>query len=499
VCSVKKFPGAAWLPHARVRPNALLLVAIFAAIACISALGIAGMLPMGGAKFGAFVAILCVALPLVLLVWIRWPLIMPFCLYAALVPFDGVPLGGIGSVPHLLGLLSFGGLLFSVLLRRQAVMPSRAVVAWLAATLWMLTTLAWAEMLPVAELQMGQFAQLIGLAFIVSIVRVSLVELNAVVIATIAGGVGASLFEIWLYQTGSLTAHAGVGEARACVAVAGNCLDPNFFAAGLILPIILSVVGGLRSRNFIAKCLFIALALTEMLGVFASGSRGVFSALGVGLLYLFVRTRYRIQLATVTAAGLLGSLALPVIWARNSDPGQGEASGRFEAWKVGLYSLRDHWFAGAGLGSYRSAYEAAYLHVYQTRQFHTPSQDPHNLLLQTTVELGVIGLVLVVGAWVLQLTMLRAIPRANPLYDLRCAVEAATIAILVTAFTVDLMNYKFTWLCFSLAFLTRSAWQGLPTTVTRVPVEPPVLPGFAGGRRPTPAWAGKKIPSAHSN
>jgi hypothetical protein len=161
--------------------------------------------------------------------------------------------------------------------------------------------------------------------------------------------------------------------------------------------------------------------------------------------------------------------------------------------------MKDHWFAGVGIGSYRAAYEAAYLRVFQTPQFHTASQDPHNLLIQTGVELGVIGLVLVLGAWAIQLTSLRAIPPTSPLYDLRCAVEAATIALFVTALSVDLMNFKFTWLCFYLAFLTRSAWKTLPTTMGHAPPQSPAAPVSAGVGRLPPGWAGKKIPTAPSS
>ncbi|HEY0797909.1 MAG TPA: O-antigen ligase family protein, partial [Candidatus Baltobacteraceae bacterium] len=424
-------------------------------------------------QLGLMVGVVCVAAPLLALTWNRWPVIVPFSLYAALVPFDSLPIGGIGNLPRLLGAFTFASLLFSVLLRRQALKPSRAIMLWAIAALWMTTTLAWTALLPDGETRVQQIVQLVGLGFVLSIVRVSIIELNAVVISTIIGGVAAGLFEFWLYQTGSFYTHSAPGEARACIEVGSGCIDANFFAAGLLLPIMLAIIAGLRSRNLVLKGFFVMLALAAMLGVFVSGSRGAFTALAAGLLYLLVRSRYRIQLTCVAVAGLLLSFASPVIWARFNDPTQGEGSGRFESWQVGFAAFRGHWLIGTGIGSYRAAYEAAYLRVYETLQFFTPSQDPHSLIVQTAVELGAIGIILVFGAWIVQMGVLRAIPKGSPLYDLRCAIEGATIALFIMALSVDLMTFKFPWLCFYLAYLTRSAWQESPQAFAPAPVAPP--------------------------
>jgi hypothetical protein len=64
------------------------------------------------------------------------------------------------------------------------------------------------------------------------------------------------------------------------------------------------------------------------------------------------------------------------------------------------------------------------------------------------VELGIIGLVLVLGFWFSNLFSLRHIRPDNEWYDFRIALEAATIGLFVAALSVDLIWFKLTWLLF---------------------------------------------------
>ena len=82
---------------------------------------------------------------------------------------------------------------------------------------------------------------------------------------------------------------------------------------------------------------------------------------------------------------------------------------------------------------------------------------PHNLLVGTGVELGIIGLVLLLAAWGCQFNMLRKILPNEPEYPMRVALEATVIGTFIAALFLDVMIFKYVWLTFMLMALVRNA------------------------------------------
>jgi hypothetical protein len=459
--------------------GAALLAGAVVAIGLISALALTGFvaLPFGAGQGGLLVGVGLAVAPLAVILAARWPF-LPFCLYAAILPLDGLNLGFTRNLPHLLGLLATVVLALRLAIRRSPVPLPRALVAWTVLLLWMVCSLAWTENFSLGAQLSQQVAANLALAVLLAVTPFTLGEFQAVIASVVVGGIGSAGYAIRLYESGSTFAHQTDAGARVFFGSGSTYdLDPNFFAAALVLPTIVAIIAALRTRKLPLKLLLTATTIVIMLGIIVSGSRGAFIALGVGVLYLFLRGRYLVQLSLLAVLGGLASLALPIIWTRFNDPNAGQASGRFEAWPAGWYAFRHHWFLGNGIGGYRDAYEQAYLHIFQSGNFHTWSQDPHNLLFQTGVELGGIGLMIVAVAWFVQFRTLRYIPRASPLYDMRCAVEAATAALFVSSLSMDLMTMKWTWLCFSMAYVTRNTWlcnQGRFGGALRAPPAPAV-------------------------
>jgi O-antigen ligase len=64
--------------------------------------------------------------------------------------------------------------------------------------------------------------------------------------------------------------------------------------------------------------------------------------------------------------------------------------GRLAIWSGSLALLRDHWLSGVGLGRFADAYMQYRVNTYYTRY-------PHSFLLEIAAELGVVGVVVVVG------------------------------------------------------------------------------------------------------
>jgi hypothetical protein len=76
--------------------------------------------------------------------------------------------------------------------------------------------------------------------------------------------------------------------------------------------------------------------------------------------------------------------------------------------------------------------------------------------LHYAVELGIVGLLLLLGFWFAQFSALRVIGPSHPLYDYRVLLEGALLGLFVTAMFIDLFTYKYAWLIFAMAAQLRS-------------------------------------------
>jgi O-antigen ligase len=82
---------------------------------------------------------------------------------------------------------------------------------------------------------------------------------------------------------------------------------------------------------------------------------------------------------------------------------------------------------------------------------------PHNLVLQTVTELGVVGLVLLAIAFWYQIRSLRIIPPEHALYPIRVALEASYLGIGIASIFLDVLEYKYFWLLLIATVLVRNA------------------------------------------
>jgi hypothetical protein len=171
-----------------------------------------------------------------------------------------------------------------------------------------------------------------------------------------------------------------------------------------------------------------------------------------------IRDRHRISLAIVTASLTILALGIsgPGYLARWALAQQNGGAGRVAIWKVGWLAFKQNWLFGAGYGNFPFAYDRAFINVFESfyAEWHRAS---HNILLNAAVELGVIGLVLLLLAWYGQFRLLRFIPEGDVRYPLRLALEGTLIALFVSGLFADIMIEKYVWLAFMLVVLTRNA------------------------------------------
>jgi O-antigen ligase len=268
--------------------------------------------------------------------------------------------------------------------------------------------------------------------------------------AMVIGSVAASAYGVVVFHAQSVADAQALADnlGRLSVHIGDNTIDPNAYSDAILLPFCILLMWGLRSNYFLYKLAAIAGLGTMLAAVYVSASRGAILAIGAALLYLIVRSRYRIQLLVAAVVpAVVGLSASSSLLDRFADTQRTGGAGRLGIWSVGMEAFKQHWLTGAGVGNYRALYDTFFIHVYQAYSGGW-SRPAHNLIVQVMVELGVIGLALVLAFWFSNLFSLRHIRPGDEWYDFRIALEAATIGLFIAALSVDLIWFKLTWLLF---------------------------------------------------
>jgi O-antigen ligase len=167
--------------------------------------------------------------------------------------------------------------------------------------------------------------------------------------------------------------------------------------------------------------------------------------------FFYVRKRGLKRRLVITAAIVsLALLALPDfydrLFARIETAQSGGGSGRLYVWQASLASLKEFGIVGAGLANFQSVY-AQYAGE-AGRFFAKWVDNAHNIYLTTWVELGIVGLVLLLMALG---SSLRAAGRLGRTLGARFATsilphQAACWSALTAAFFVGLLWRKSFWL-----------------------------------------------------
>jgi len=431
-----------------VRANAVYLLIC---VALAAAVWVGAHDLVRGTKMGLVLALIIATLPLTIVIGIIRPMWFPFALYVFLVPFNQLILvGGFGTLGKLLGIVSSAAIVFWVLRSKRVVPAPLTVYAWGAFIAWMVASAFWAYDPQRSLTAINTFAQLLFLFVIVAIAGADDLDIRVVITALSIGGIVASLYGGYLFYTAG-----GQFEHRLAINTSDQGVDPNHFAASLLLPMSLVTVAALGARRWTKIALLVG-SCVLLAGIYASASRGAMLAVVAIMFYIFIRTRYRLQIAALTAAAVgLGVLVNPYAWSRVVSDYSG-GSGRLSIWQIGFEAFKPRWLAGAGMDNFSLAFNRVFLHVYVPLSTDW-SRNAHNIIATVGVELGVIGLILVFFVWFSQFIVLRHVSSDHPMYGLRVSVEAATLGLVVAAMFLDLLYFKYAWLVFMAAALIRSA------------------------------------------
>jgi O-antigen ligase len=384
---------------------------------------------------------------------------------------------GAGALIKLLGVAVVGAWLLRVLLQREAIAFPLIGVPVAALALWGAVSILWSVDPPTTLSMAMTYAQLFGLYLLVANVLRTPKALRRALLAHAAGGTVLALAGLYLTWEGVLQ------RGRTAIVVDKQLLvEPNAFAAALILPIAICLTGSIDRRRGLGERFLLvvggAFCLTTLL---LTLSRGAVVGLGAMAIAVSVaRGQVLLPLLGLLLAipGLL--LVPPEFWQRWSEGATlaDRGAGRLDIWRVGWVVIQQNPILGVGLGCFPIVYYGFLSQATGISWKHAEDvatvlfKYPHNIYIGAAAELGMLGLALLVAALALHLgaafTTWRALHRAHhPAADLALTIVAALLALIVQGAAFDIAHRKYLWVTLGMAALSRVR---VPAAETAAPI-----------------------------
>lgn len=411
--------------------------------------------------------------PLAIYLTLRRPLLFPFGLYIMMVPIDGL-LGTTTSLTRVVAVVTASALVFHIILSRRVLAPPKSWVTWAVYILLASLSALWTIDPDHSALTITQLLQLFAFFTVLAIFPAERRDVRIVGAIVVASGMFLSGWGLLSYYHGFRTQ----GD-RLSIPLNGLLIDPNHIAAALLLPLALAVGTLLSTRDIRLRLLSFVSAITMLAALFLTGSRGGLIALVVMLVYIGWRTRYRLQILGIMAVGGVASLLQPTVWARFADKALGSGSGRLVIWDAARLAFKDHWLIGSGIGAFPAAYNHELFAMSQPI-FQGWSRPAHNAFLSAAVEVGILGGIWHIYAWWRSWDDSRG----------NVVIEAAILGLAVASFFLDVLEFKYIWLAFSMAVLTKNVAE--PRYLrggVRLPRQRVARPLVVGRRLP---WPGRR-------
>lgn len=271
------------------------------------------------------------------------------------------------------------------------------------------------------------------------------------------------------YRTGEYVTLSTSAVQRIAGYTGGSGLAGNPNDLALMLNLLIPIAGALfaASRGAGARLAAAAVVVLGIGAVVATFSRAGFITLAaIGVLSVVAMIRHRAPAAAL--ALLLAAAAVPVLLPERyfdrlatitnieADP-TGSAQGRWNDFVVSIDYIADHPVVGAGLGQDLLALNAA--------RGHSTWRSVHNAFLQSAVDLGLPGMLLLASLLVVSLRTASRVRREaaahgpGPLPVLAQGVQISLVAFTVAALFHPIA-YQFYFFCLAgLAVALRNAWR----------------------------------------
>jgi O-antigen ligase len=423
-------------------------------------------------------ALIAIFLVPLLALFVARPLRTVLPLYAATLPVASVVRLSVpfpapfNTLSSLLGGLTIVAGVGHIILYRRGRIPTLPVAMWMLFLTWAAVSTFWALSLGSAVDEVVLAVSLLSLLVVVSLLPAEELDLDALRLAIILGGVAVGLYALVLIPSGALPTH-GVTE-RLSVASDPQDTNPNILAASLLLPAVLSLerllLGGTRwfaPRTW--RWLGGAGLFLSTVAILFTGSRGGLLACFIGVGVVIQRARRLPGMRVVarkTALGIAGAVTLVLVLgaaimatAPSSTAGQvirsetisriarttDDGSGRLQIWAVGGRACMRHCAFGAGFGNFPEAYTDAFIGSDASTNVGL-DRPAHNVFLSLAVETGIVGITLFALALLLEYISVRrpSMQRIAP------GLGGALVAIIVAEIFLSAIWFKYFWLVFLL-------------------------------------------------
>ena len=392
----------------------------------------------GWALAGEYMAPLVILIVVALVpVFLRWPIVSTFGLYAFLLPFDTVTAAyGTMSFTRPVSVLTAAVLAVAALTERRLRRPPLPALWWGLVVVWCAVGSMWAID---SDMVFRRLPSVLSL-FLVYVVAMSIVpsrtEFHSVCVLAVIGGATAAAVA-YLYGLES--------QGRVTLTVADRVANPNTFSAGLILPLALGIAGFVGLKGIVQRSVAVGAVCLVAMGIYVSGSRGALVAGGVMLLVLLCRIGIKKETVAIVVILFLFALIVPGPLLDRVDllfTGEdATGSGRLDIWQIGFQAVQRFGILGAGLDSFPSVYG-----MYAPLGPRVSGAGAHNSFLMVWVELGVLGLVLILAVLAGHLFALRRARKAGRAGLAAAALEAACFAALALSMFGDEVWTKQFWL-----------------------------------------------------
>ncbi len=376
--------------------------------------------------------------------------LLPLFAFVALIPVeDALSVGGVGTFSR--GAAVVFALLYAVPRIGRLTVRAMPLAGW-AYVEWAVLSTVWSINANAALSELSTLVQLFAIAVLVADVIVHDPSLVRPLLWTysISASVTAALGML-AFLEGNRVANDRVA------ALPGQ--DPAHFAALLLPAFIFCTFELLRGRR---QYLSLPVAMFSLVGIILSGTRGAWvSIVAVLALFVFPALELRRKIGAVilllVAFGAL--LQIPgvgnLIVDRVATAGATGGAGRTDIWSVGLVIFETSPVIGVGYANFPIAYTPQLVMEAGVGFGQGAYRAPHNLLISTSAELGLVGLGL------LSLLLVPLVVRRGWGPDAQ-AVQAILAAFTVDGLFLDLFgNRKQVWLIIGivagLGYLARRA------------------------------------------
>jgi O-antigen ligase len=392
----------------------------------------------------------------IMIVAFQWPIEIALGLYAFLLPFNSITALGDGksgtTANYALGAIAGMAMLVTGVVRKRLTWPPRAALWWPLLLLWGVLTTAWALQPQVSVHELPTAIALVLLYLVAVSWRLTENEFSILTSLIIAGGCLAACYVVYQFAIGiSYIAQYGA-TGRATMVVGSLETNPNTLGTDLLLPFSLAVAWFVSARRWWSTGLGLGAVSIIAYAVFLTMSRSSLLAIALVLgIYLF-RLGFNMRILMIASGLLTLAFTMPAtFFSRIQTMASSGGDGRLEIWEVGRVLLKRYGLLGAGLVNFSTAYTE---YAGQASRFQGFGRGAHNLYLSTTVELGIVGFLLMLAAVTSHLLALRRLrPVSRVIAGPVSALECACWGMLTAAFFGDLLWEKSFWLIWMLSLM----------------------------------------------